>query len=134
MFQVLDVQIRVFQLKWQMENANKMMQTRWKDAGDRMKTSSSYIQNQILENVQTMLDYVEETFEPVMLPVSAEAAKYSEDVGPLVTLNRIIDMTYRLNIGTMRYALESVKGAVDPVKWVNTKYFTYHIAWMLHSQ
>ena len=47
-----------------------------------------------------------------------EAAKYCEDISVKVTLNRIMDMTYRLNAGSMKYVGNKVSGVVDPSAWV----------------
>ena len=49
---------------------------------------------------------------------SAEALKYCEDTTPMVTLRRVMDLTYRLNAGTVKYSINLVKDVTDPVAWV----------------
>ena len=44
--------------------------------------------------------------------------KYSEDIAPLVTLKRVLDLTYRLNAGTVRYSVKVITEVTDPIAWV----------------
>ena len=48
-----------------------------------------------------------------------EAAKYAEDIAPLTTLRRMVDMTWRLHAGTVQYTINGIKGTVDPEAWVS---------------
>ena len=50
----------------------------------------------------------------------AEAMKYSEDIAPMMTLRRVLDLSYRLNAGTVRYSVNVIKEITDPVAWVIT--------------
>ena len=60
----------ISQLRNNWEMANKQWQSRIRGMAHEVKKRSDNIQYAMLESVQTMLDYLEETFEPVMLPVS----------------------------------------------------------------
>lgn len=54
-----------------------------------------------------------------MLPPTKEALKYSEDATSLgLALKRVLDITYRANVGTVRYSIEVARRGVDPGAWV----------------
>ena len=49
----------------------------------------------------------------------AEAAKFSEDAAIMTTINRIMDMTYRLNMGSLQLVGNRIKTTFDPAAWVS---------------
>ena len=48
-----------------------------------------------------------------------ESVKFAEDPSFKMTLGRMMDITYRLNVGLLNLILDKMRGFVDPVAWVS---------------
>ena len=49
-----------------------------------------------------------------------ESVKFAEDPSFKMTLGRMMDITYRLNVGLLNLILDKMRGFVDPVAWVSS--------------
>ena len=56
-----------------------------------------------------------------MLCFSSESLKYSEDLSATTTIRRAVDITYRLHMGAITFAVESVKVVGQPEFLVRIK-------------
>ena len=62
-----------------------------------------------------------------------ESVKFAEDPSFKMTLGRMMDITYRLNVGLLNLILDKMRGFVDPVAWVSTVQF-FSNRWYVKSK
>lgn len=124
------------------------MQSQVKSRLFSVQTASNQVYFTFFEVIQTVLDYLEERLDPVMLKASpgeqplgalaafkqvleangfdssvvpslhAEAAKYSTEPVFSMTAGRMMDMTYRFNLGLLGYLAGKAQEMTNPVEWV----------------
>ena len=106
------------QLRHRIAETNKDMHARIKDSGFRIRKRTEDARYTLFEGIQTLLDYIEDRFESVMLKPSPEAEKYSTEPSMMMSMGRMVDITYRLNLGIIYFTAEKAKALVDPKAWV----------------
>ena len=106
-------------MREQFDENNRLWQNRVKSISIGLQKQTEGVQYTIFESMQTIMDYIEETFEKIMIPPTPESEKFSEEPSFKMTLRRIVDMTYRFNIGMMNLSMKQMKVLSDPEMWAN---------------
>jgi len=115
-----DVEKSTRKMREQWESNNELWQNRMKAITKQWNDRTEGVQYTMFEAMQTIMDYIEESFEKVMIPPTPESAKFSEDPSFKMTVSRMVDMTYRFNAGVMTLSLNRVKEMGDVSVWINS--------------
>lgn len=113
-------------IRHRIDKTQEDIQTRVRENAFHVRKQVENAQYAIFEGIQTLLDHVEERFEPVMLKPSPEAEKLSTQPVLSMTFGRMVDMTYRLNLGILQYSARRAREMVNPESWneVARKHFS----------
>jgi len=114
-----DMEKKTKKMKENWELNNKAMSEKVKRLSRELNDKSESIQYTVFEAMQTIMDYIEESFEKLMLPPTPESAKFAEDPSFWMTMSRIFDMTYRFYAGIITLAINRLKELSDPSAWVS---------------
>ena len=76
------------QIRHRIESTNKVVQARLKSEKLRLQAKTSQAESAFFESLQTILDHLEQRFEPVMLKPSPDAEKWSTEPSMSMTLSR----------------------------------------------
>jgi len=104
-------------IRHRIESTNKDVQARLKSEKLRLQAKTSQAESAFFESLQTILDHLEQRFEPVMLKPSPDAEKWSTEPSMSMTLSRTVDMTYRLNLGILHYSAAKARELTDADAW-----------------
>ena len=111
--------VNFLQFREQWEDNNRLWQSRVKSISIGLQKQTEGVQYTVFESMQTIMDYIEETFEKIMIPPTPESEKFSEEPSFKMTLRRIVDMTYRFNVGMMNLSMKQAKAMSNPEMWAN---------------
>ena len=70
------------------------------------------------EGYDDVLHFPEKKYNMISSFCVSESAKFSEDPSFKMTLGRMVDMTYRVNVGLVSLSIERAKEMGDPEAWV----------------
>lgn len=96
---------------------NRAWQTKMNNMSRGIQKQTEDIQYTVFESMQTVMDYIEEMFEKVMVPPTPESAKFAEEPSFKMTFGRMVDITARFNAGIMSLSLQQMKALSDPELW-----------------
>ena len=105
------------QIRQRINDTNKDVQARIKTERQKLEKKTAAAESAFFESIQTMMDHLEQRFEPVMLKPSPDVEKYSTEPSAQMTLARTIDMTYRLNLGILHYSAAKAKELTNADAW-----------------
>jgi len=112
-----EVERRTRKMREQWAENNRTWQSELNNMSRGFQKSTENIHYTVFESLQTVMDYIEEAFEKVMVPPTPESAKLAEEPSFKMTFGRMIDMTYRFNAGMMTLSLQQMKALSDPELW-----------------
>jgi len=104
-------------IRQRINDTNKDVQARIKTERQKLEKKTAAAESAFFESIQTMMDHLEQRFEPVMLKPSPDVEKYSTEPSAQMTLARTIDMTYRLNLGILHYSAAKAKELTNADAW-----------------
>jgi len=114
-FDEMEKRTRKMREEW-VEN-NRAWQTKMNNMSRGIQKQTEGIQYTVFESMQTVMDYIEEMFEKVMVPPTPESAKFAEEPSFKMTFGRMVDITARFNAGIMSLSLQQMKALSDPELW-----------------
>jgi len=114
-----DVEKRTKKLREDWETNNKALSEKMRRLSRDINEKSDSVQYTIFEAMQTIMDYIEESFENLMLPATPESAKFAEDPSFRMTMSRIVDMTYRFYAGLITLSIQRLRELSDMSYWAN---------------
>merc|ERR1711962_81264 len=104
-------------IRQRINDTNKDVQARIKTERQKLEKKTAAAESAFFESIQTMMDHLEQRFEPVMLKPSPDAEKYSTEPSMSMTMARTVDMTYRLNLGILHYSAAKAKELTNADAW-----------------
>lgn len=100
-------------------SANKAVRTRIENTTDKMTNGRELVRSSVFAPTHTILDFVENKFEAIMAKTTSEKSKISNEPGFVNTVSRLLDVTYRFNLGVLSFAGQKAKEVTDKKNWDN---------------
>lgn len=110
----------------QWESNQKLWESRIKEMSLNFQQKTDTVNYTVFESMQTIMDYFEESLENLMLPASEESEKFSQEPSFKMTVGRMLDLTYRLNVGILSLSMNKMKDLGDPTTW-QTSFIRKHL-------
>jgi len=109
-------------------NANMIARSRIEDATEKVNRGREWVRSWIFIPAHTVFDFVEKKFEAVMLKKSSEKSELSNEPGFANTVSRLIDVTYRFNLGVVSVAGQKAKEVTERVTEVKKNCGNFYVA------
>merc|ERR1712029_75991 len=104
-------------IRQRINETNKDVTARIKSEKQKFDKKVDKAESAFFESIQTIMDHLEQRFEPVMLKPSPDAEKYSTEPNMSMTMARTLDITYRLNLGILHYSAAKAKEVTNADAW-----------------
>jgi len=104
------------QVRNRFNNANKAVQTKIETTTKTVNKGTEWVRSSVFIPAHNVMDFLENKLESVMLKPSSAT---SNEPGLFNTAKRLIDVTYRINVGVISSAGLKLKDITDKKNWEN---------------
>lgn len=107
------------EVRSRIQSVDQVVRSRIQSTSDQVHKSTAWVRSKIFGPVHTVLDYVENKFDTVMLKPAEEKQFMKTDPELIKTVGRLFDVTYRFNLGMLNFTAQKAKDLTDRKSWEN---------------